>query len=726
MEKSTKFSAKFLYVCLIMLLTLISGVNSVFAGLPEEGMYPLYEFNKLDLKKAGLKIGISDIYNTKEPSLINAVVKFGGCTGSFVSKDGLIITNHHCVFGLVQKVSSVENNYVENGFLAKNRSAELPVTGQNCQITESYEDVSSQIISAVSDITDLTERGKVIQKKIKEIISSEEAKNPSLKIDISEMFPGKVFILYRSKIIKDMRLVYVPPRTIGEFGGETDNWVWPKHTGDFSFVRAYVAPDGSGKDYAADNVPYVPKRFLKVNPDGIEEGDFLFILGYPGRTFRNQTSKFVEFHEKVQLPYYAELYKYLISSYEALGKDKPDVALALSAKIKSLANAQKNYEGKLKGLNRLELVELKKAEENELISYINSNPAVKEKFGNLYTEINKTYEEVFTNGKRPLVMNQFTANVNTLKLADILLDYTVEMSKPESERKTNYKPANVHVIFEQIQNLFKEYNKDADKIALRKILGDAIGFQELKDLEMFKQFNNSRTDAEKFADELVNTSVFDDFKSYTALLEKPEAEIKETKNKAIEFARLIKSSSSLIEKEVKQRDVKLNDYLGQLYDVKKMWKQTTFLPDANSTLRFTYGFVRGYSPADATLYTPMTTLKGIIEKSYLGGEFRIPAKLKELYDKKDLGKHKNKKLDDLPVAILYNTDTSGGNSGSPIMNALGELIGVNFDRTYEATINDYAWNENYSRSIGVDIRYVLWVTQKIGGADYILQEMGVE
>ena len=243
---------------------------------------------------------------------------------------------------------------------------------------------------------------------------------------------------------------------------------------------------------------------------------------------------------------------------------------------------------------------------------------------------------------------------------------------------------------------------------------------------MLKQFNNSRTDAEKFADELVSTSVFGDFKSYTALLEKPEAEIKGMKNKAIEFAGLIKSSAALIEKEVKQRDAKLNDYLGQLYDVKKMWKQTTLLPDANSTLRFTYGFVRGYSPADATLYTPMTTLKGIIEKSYLGGEFSIPAKMKELYDKKDLGKHKSKKVNDLPVAILYNTDTSGGNSGSPIMNALGELIGVNFDRTYEATINDYAWNENYSRSIGVDIRYVLWVTQKIVGADYILPEMGVE
>ena len=707
-------------------LIMISCFKPSFAALPEEGMYPLYEMSKLDLSKSGLKIALTDIFNPSGVSLINAVVKFGGCTGSFVSKDGLIITNHHCVFGLVQKVSSVENNYVENGFLAKTREEEIPVTGQNCQIAESYEDVSGQIINAGVEISDLTGKGKAIQKKIKEIVADEEKKHPGMKIEISEMFSGRVYILYRYKTIKDMRLVYVPPRTIGEFGGETDNWVWPKHTGDFSFVRAYVAPDGSAKEYSKDNVPYTPQKFLKVNPNGVEEGDFLFILGYPGRTFRNQPSRFMEFHEKVQLPYVAELYKYLINSYIELGKNNPKIALTLAAKIKGLANTQKNYEGKLSGLNKIDLVEMKKAEEKELINFINSNSEAKQKYSTLFDDINKVFNEVFTLGRRPFVVSNLTSNVTTLKLADILLEYSTEMSKPAEDRKASYKPDKIQAVFEQIQNLYKEYDKEADKLSLKKVLGDAVGFEEMKNFDLVNQFNGSRTAAEKFAENLIEKSIFTDYKTYTSLLEKNDNDIKALQNEAIEFARKLRAFTTANEKETKLRDAKISDCMSRLYDVKKLRSQSVMLPDANSTLRFTYGFVRGYSPADATLYTPMTTIRGIIEKSSRGDDFKMPPQMRELYNKKDYGKFKNKKLNDLPVALLYNTDTSGGNSGSPIMNAFGELIGVNFDRTYEATINDYAWNENYSRSIGVDIRFVLWVTQKIGGADYLLKEMGVE
>jgi hypothetical protein len=689
-------------------------------------MYPLYELSKLDLSKAGLKIGIEDIFNPNGVSLINAVVKFGGCTGSFVSKEGLIITNHHCVFGLVQKVSSVEKNYVEDGFLAKNREEEIPVTGQYCQITESYKDVSGQVLDAAAGITDLTERDKAVQKKIKELTAAEEKNNPSMKISISEMFAGRVYILFRYKLLKDIRLVYVPPRTIGEFGGETDNWIWPKHTGDFSFVRAYIAPDGSAKEYSKDNVPYIPQKFLKVNPNGIEEGDFLFILGYPGRTFRNQTSRFIEFHEKYQLPYIAELNKYLIEKFAEMGKNDPATALTLAAKIKSLANAQKNYEGKLKGLRRLSLVEAKRAEEKSLADFINSDAALKEKYGTLFSDIDKLYNEVFAKGRIPLVINQFTLNVNTLKLAGILLEYSAEMSKPESDRKSAYKPSNLPALFEQIQNIFKEYSKEADKTALGKIIGDAVNFPEMKDCELFKELKGSEDAPREFAANLINNSIFSDYNSFTALLEKTPDEIKALNNGAIEFAGKLKRLSAANEKENKLSEAKINDCLAKLYDVKKIRDGEKLLPDANSTLRFTYGYVRGYSPADATYYSPMTTLKGVIDKSCLGDDFKLPPQMRGLYEKKDYGRYKNRKKDDLPVAILYNTDTSGGNSGSPIMNGSGELIGVNFDRTYEATINDYAWNENYSRSIGVDIRYVLWVTQKIGGADYLITELGVD
>jgi hypothetical protein len=695
---------------------------------PDEGMYPLSEISKLDLKNAGLKIDIKEIYNSNGVSLIDALVRVGGCTGSFISSEGLILTNHHCAYDYVSDASTVENNYLENGFLAKTKSEEIPAVGLTCLITESYLDVSDEILKAAANAKDISERTKAIQKKSKELILNEESKDSTIKAEVSEMFIGKTYILFKYRVIKDVRLVFIPPKSIGNFGGETDNWVWPKHTGDFSFLRAYGGKDGSALSYSIENVPYKPKKFLKVNPNGAEEEDFIFILGYPGRTFRHQPSQFVDFHENYQLPYIVDIYSWLMNKYETLGKADPELELKLSPKIKSLANTQKNYLGKLKGLNRLSLVDKKKSEEIELQKFINSDLKLKEEYGNLLSDIDEVYKKFFSLGRMNLVYNQLINNCPIITLGDILCDYRTEILKPDTERKSLYQEKNKGGLINRIESAFEVFSEEANRDILNKMLGDAVGFKEFENFKPFSKFlkeNNPKSAVKQFVDELIEESDVQDYRSFNVLLSDSENGDDILDDPLIKFVSELKSEFAIIQKQYDEINGKLNLLLAKLLDAKKLWQQKIFIPDANSTLRLTFGYIRGYTPADAVYYKPITTLKGVIDKSFSGGDYQIPPKVKELYDKKDFGRWVNKNLNDIPVALLYNTDTTGGNSGSPILNAYGELIGVNFDRSFEATINDYAWSESYSRSIGVDIRYVLWVTEKIGEAGYLIQEMGI-
>ncbi|HPI37184.1 MAG TPA: S46 family peptidase [Ignavibacteriaceae bacterium] len=705
-------------------------ISLVFYGStpPDEGMYPLSEIAGIDLKKAGLKIEVNELYNPNGVSLIDALVNTGGCTGSFVSDEGLILTNHHCAFDYIRKASTIENNHLENGFLAEDRSKEIPAEGLVCKITESYEDVSDIILKAASEATDISERTKVIRDKSRELIKQAEKDNPGIKAEVSEMFIGKTYILFKYRTLKDVRLVYAPPRMIGEYGGETDNWVWPRHTGDFTFLRAYVAPDGSTAEYSENNVPFKPKKFLKVNPNGVEENDFIFLLGYPGRTFRHQPSYYTEFHEKYQLPYIADLYRWLIDKLNEAGSNNPELALKLSSRIKSYANVEKNYRGKILGIRRLSLVEKRRSEEAELQKFIDSDPELKKEFGNVLPDIENIYKEILGVGRYPLFYGQL-ARTSYFRLVDFLNEYQKEMAKPEDERAGMFSPSNLSSTLENVKESFSTLDKNIEILTLSKIIGDAVKFDEMKDFEPFNKFlseKNPTAAVEDFIKNMIGKTAITGYEDYQSLLENTPEEIEKLNDPLIQFVAAMKEADKPKQKEADVRNGKLNILLAKLLDVKRLRQTKTFIPDANSTLRFTFGYIKGYSPADATYYSPITTLSGLIEKSYLGGDFQIPMKLKEAYEKKDYGRFRNKKLDDVPVAILYNSDTSGGNSGSPILNAYGELIGVNYDRAYEATINDYAWSEDYSRSIGVDIRFILWFTQKIGGADYLLKELNVE
>ncbi len=719
---------KFINSTTIALALFLTMANSPYSKAnPDEGMYPLSELNKAGLKKAGLKISEKDIYNPGQVGLVDALVQVSGCTGSFVSNRGLIITNHHCAFSAVQLASTAINNYLKNGFVAQNQEQEIEAKGLKIRITDSYEDVSDKILNAVANISDPVERINTIKRKQEELVKQAEKQDPTIKAEVSEMFIGKSYVLFRYKTIEDVRLVYIPRQNIGEFGGETDNWVWPRHTGDYSFLRAYVSKDGKSAPYSKENVPYQPKKHLKVNPNGVRENDFTFILGYPGKTFRHRPAQYIQYQQEYLLPYVSNLYDFQNKQMEEAGKDNTDIALSLATRIKRNANVLKNYRGKLKGLRGIDLLATKKQEDEALAAFILSKPALKDKYGSLLADIESYYQVSNQDALKELWINNIYNSTSLLKVARDLNVLKTNLAKEKSPQAAKQLfDLNIEKLKTALKETYESYNKQADQRILTKMLQDAAAFQGKNQLPAIQTLQLNSETAPGFATEIINnTKLADQNYVLNTVLANADA-LQKFDDRLLNFQVGLNNDIVTFAAEQKRREGVLNKLMGDYVAVKEIFQAKNFIPDANSTLRLTYGHIKGYSPADATYMKPFTTIEGIIQKGNLGlAEFDYPQEIKTAYLNKNFGPYLQKDLGSVPVNILYDMDTTGGNSGSPIMNENGELIGVNFDRAYDATINDFAWNESYSRSIGVDIRYVLWVADKIDNAHFILKEMGI-
>jgi hypothetical protein len=690
----------------------------------EEGMFPLSEMKNINLQQIGLKMAPQDLYNPNGTSLIDAIVRVGGCTGSFLSNDGLIVTNHHCAFGFVTAISTPQHNYMKEGFLAKTRGEERLAQGLLCKITASYEDVSVKVLAGTESIADPNERLQRIATNIKNITTVENKANIDLQCEISEMFTGRTYVLFRYKLLKDVRLVYVPARSIGEYGGELDNWVWPRHSGDFAFLRAYVAPDGSAAEYSEKNIPYKPTKFLKVNPKGVKENDFVFVLGYPGRTYRHQPAKFFEYHDAFYLKYISEMYDWQINKMEEMSKGNDSLEIRYAGRMKSLANTTKNFKGKLQGFRRAGLTKQKAEDEKQLEQFIAADPTLRNKYSEVIPRINTIYGEIIANAPRNLWYDFVYSTVPALQFAATIDNYADAYNELKTDSAKDafilkQKPR----IEQMLSRYLSSYDKPLEHAALINMLEQAQGLDAQNRIQTIDAMMDKKINFIKFTDELFTKSIFCSPEKVKALYEKDVKKLFAIKDPMKTFASSLNQEMNPEDEKDRKRESELNLLMAKYVDAKSIWKQKQFIPDANGTLRFTYGSVKGYTPNDGEYNKPFTTLTGVIEKE--SAEFELLAVIKELHKTRDYGSFMHPDLNDLPVNILYNLDTTGGNSGSPVMNAYGDLIGVNFDRAYTATINDYAWNETYSRSVAVDIRYVLWVLQKVAKADNLLKEMNV-
>lgn len=711
-----------------VLLLAVQVVSMVPNALGDEGMYPMSELEKLDLKSAGLEIEPALIYNPNGLSLVDGICKIGGCTGSFVSEQGLMLTNHHCAFRAIRDASTPEHDFLTEGFTAADRAEEAPALGYTVRITDSYRDVSTEVLGVVSDGMDPVKRTKAIEKKMKEISLAEEKAHPGKRAEVSEMFLGKTYVLFVYTYLKDVRLVYSPPLAIGNFGGEEDNWMWPRHSGDFSFMRAYVGPDGEPADYSADNIPYQPKVVLEVGSEGVSDGDFVFIFGYPGTTYRHRSAAFLGYLSENYMPTVVDWYGWQIENLEASAQDDRQRQLALAARVKGLQNTYKNFRGKLQGIDRLDLLSVRRQEEKNLQAFINADSVRKENYGQVLTRLDEYYLQRSETVGYDLWLRYMLGSSETMSAALTVWENAIEKEKPEADREWAYMERNLDQTINSLVIKAGTFDPVADSLIMSELMKRAGNISQAAELDAFEGMTgpDNAEKARKFLNKSFKKSKLMDADT---LLEAMDKSTKELEKMGDPFLRLVAELYPPfleMRQEGKRRKGELDQLQASLQEVKRQFQGKNFVPDANGTLRYTHGRVEGYSPKDAIQLTPLTTLEGILEKDTGHKPFNVPARFRELVKSKDFGPFLNTDIGGVPVNMLYSTDTTGGNSGSPVLNATGQIVGLNFDRAWEATINDFAWNHSYSRSIGVDIRYVLWVTWKFGGAEWLLREMKVD
>lgn len=710
----------FLLIFLFLGLSLLSGAD--------EGMWMPHQMKGLNLEEKGLQMDPADLYKKDGTGLMSAIVYLGGGTGEFVSSDGLILTNHHVAFGALQRAATKEKDTITDGFIAWTKEEEIPAQGYIADILLGYEEVTAKILSGIKPGMTHREQYEVIDKAKKRLIAEAEKAGKDIRATVANMYSGNVYYLFRFKRIKDIRIAYAPPRDLGNFGGDIDNWMWPRHTCDFTFLRAYVSKDNEGVDYDTENVPYKPKSFLKISTEGFKDGDFSFVMGYPGRTYRNYTLDELKFDLK-NMKKRMDLFKDIINFFENAGKEDRGIQIKYAGIIKGLNNGLKNYQGKFDGIDKIDLLGIKASQEKDYMDWANQDPERKKKFGTAIKNISAFMDKYAAYYTKNNILSQIVSpylGSTLLSQAYTIYRTVEEREKLDIERDSAYQERNLPLIKMRIQLAERGYDLVTDrsfmKHQLKKLL-DSPAEQipnALKELIAKK----SEEAIDTFVDDLYDRTVLADPKKRLELVEIKLEKLMDVGDPLIKLAAELETEMKILREESKS--------LGQeRLNLKKVFlsgwmdqKAGRIAPDANSTIRFTYGFIDGYIPRDAIYYTSQTTLGGVVEKDTGEFPFRVPTKLKDLHKNKDFGPYADIKLEDIPVCFLNTTSVTGGNSGSPTLNAKGEQIGIIFDMTYESVTADYYEVPELQRTISVDIRYVLFVTEKFSGAKHIIQELG--
>jgi Peptidase S46 len=702
----------------------------------EEGMFLPNTLTKLppdQLKRRGLKIPITEIYNASGVSIKDAVVIVGGGTGEFVSSEGLLLTNHHVAFDALVAASDQNNDYGTKGFIARSRTEELPARGYTVTITEDLKDVTSEVLSGVSASTPPSDRADAIQAKVQALESSGSKAEDGIQVRVLPLNEGLQYYQFTYLILRDVRIVYAPPKAIGFFGGDPDNFEWPRHCGDFAFMRAYMAPNGKPASYSDKNIPFKPKKFLSLSLGGVYEGDFMMVMGYPGSTRRYRESYSVAYNQDIAQPFYVDLFGKQISVLQRMGEADPSTRVKLQSLIFDLSNTLKNFEGSVIAMRRAGIVEKKRAEEAAFTKWINQDPNRKAKYGEVLPSLAKAYEVLNTTAERDLVVQQLASVSGLLDVAAFAWLLAAEKEKPETERNPALvNPAALQRVQARVGEVFADRNVMLEKEMLVYLLRKAAALPSNQKIEPIeKRYGHlspaARIEAEmEFARSLIESKRFTSAESLTTLFGMSQAQLRDLHEPLLEFSAELNDLLQQVRARTQEFNGTVLRWRPLLLEGMGEVRGGIPYPDANRTLRFSYGEVKGYVPRESITYNAFTTLSGVVEKDTGREPFDVPDKLKELYRDHDFGIYAGPNNSAVPVDFLSTNDIIGGNSGSPILNGKGEQVGIIFDGNYEGLGNDFFYNEPKGRAIAVDIRYVLFVTEKFGNAGQILKELDIK
>jgi hypothetical protein len=707
-------------IALTLLISLLSKAD--------EGMWLpqlLNAMNIKDMKKNGLKLTADQIYSVNKSSLKDAIVQFaGGCTAEIVSDQGLILTNHHCGYSSIAYHSTVEKDYLTNGFWAMNKNEEIYTPNLNATIIQRIEDVTAKVLKGITATSTETKKDSIIKANIK-TIEKESIAGTHYESFIKPFFYGNEYYLFVVENFKDVRMVGAPPSAIGKFGGESDNWMWPRHNADFSVFRIYANKDNKPAEYSPDNVPYKPKHVIPISLKGYNQGDFTMVYGFPGRTQEYLSSYAVDMIMNESDPLKVSLREKRLNIMNTDMLQSDAVRIAYASKYQSVANYYKKWMGEMNGLKKYDAVAKKQLFEKQFTDLINTDPSKKEKYGNIFPQLQKIFTEYKVLTKQVDYYSECLMPIDAFNYARSYITLNNELKKKQKDLPNIYDKT-----LDEYKKLgfFKNYNKPTDIKICEAMLAEYIKGVPSNNrpyvLDSFIIANNN--DAKKiteylysntnFADKEKAAIMLNDYEKYTNLYERDP--IFYIANAIVKYY----NTSVFPQFQYDEREI---NELQKLYiqGQKEIFKDKKFYPDANSTLRVAYGKVNNYIPKDGVQYHYHTTLDGIMEK-YIPNdeEFDVPEKLRDLYNKKDYGQYANKD-GKLQVAFTASNHTTGGNSGSPVFNAKGQLIGTNFDRNWEGTMSDIMYNPNQCRNITLDVRYTLFIIDKFAGAGYLLNEM---
>ena len=692
-RKSMKKSLCFLF-SLLLSLPLIA----------DEGMWlpSLISQRIQDMQAKGFKLDANDIYSINQASLKDAVVLFGrGCTGELISDEGLLLTNHHCGYGQIQYHSSVEHDYLKDGFWAMTRDEELPNPGLSVSFLDRMEDVTNQVLVGTNSSMNDILRDSIIRSNSKRLIRQATAEGNGLRATVEAMYYGNQYFLFVYREFRDVRLVGAPPSSIGKFGGDTDNWMWPRHTGDFSIFRIYADANNNPAEYAADNVPYQPKRHFKISLKGVKEGDFTFVYGFPGSTREYIHSSEVHYIAEVSNPHKIKLRTLRLDIQKRYMDADQAVRIQYSSKNAGVANAWKKWQGEMKGIRKMNTISNKKVYEKRFQLWARGT-----RYAPIVNKLDSLYQILEPYSFATDYYNETVRTVELIRFAQTC------------QNTLNQHPED---LANQIEAFYKDYYLPIDKDCFVAIMNEY--HQSVPDNfkpEYYQALYKKHGSIEAWAEHLFSQSVFIDRERTAALTPQWDLSSDPALEMGIAFQTWYNEEILPVTRRIQGeiRDLYSSYMRGQMeYEPLK-----AFYPDANLTLRVAYGKIQGYSPSDGVYFQPVSTVDGIMEKDNPNiFDYNIPQRLRDIYATKDYGRWAENGR--VPVCFIADNHTSGGNSGSPVINAEGHLIGLNFDRVWEGTMSDIVFDPEVCRNISLDIRYVLFIIDKVADADHLLEEM---